>query len=122
MKTEGAREFEVFPREDGSVVLSSFRDDYAVDVTVFEDGKFDVEVERNDQLLDEALGVSLDEVLERVKCLNWRNRSSYAFSTQGTIRANEGVSIAPRYSRQTTAFPSSTWNVRKNAAPKSAIT
>lgn len=104
----GADTIEAFPRLDGSIVVSAINGTTVVDVTCRTDGNFDLYIEMNDKVTLDVEEVVYSEIVARIRFLEWRGSSRYAYFTPCISPTSEGDSIAPPFSRPTMVSPSLT--------------
>lgn len=92
LRTVGAVAVEVFPRVDGSVVVSGINDDETLDITCHLNNQFDIYHEANDHDLIDDEGCTHEQLAEYLRTLKWKSIKFYGSSIHNiTVTSDHGL-------------------------------
>ena len=111
---------EVFPREDGGIVVSAIKHDDVIDVTCYGMDYFDVYIERASAEAADYEGISASEVQRQIRGLGWREKPPYGYSIRCTTRTHANASIAQLFNHPKTDFQSLMMHAQLAVQEKSA--
>lgn len=80
----GAEKLEVFPGEDGGILVSGYHDDDTIEVFCAPNNIFRFSLERNDEDIEYLEGLTLSTVRDKIRRHNWRKDKLYGSSIPNT--------------------------------------
>lgn len=89
-----SRAIEVFPIEDGGILVSAKREDNSIDIACEADGVLSVVVEQNDEEILVEEGLSWEEMLTLLRQIGWKGKSEsglFTLYTTATQRVDSKV-------------------------------
>jgi len=90
MRLAGVEKREVFPCEDGGILVSGYHKEDTIEVFCAPNNIFRFSLERNDEDIEYLEGLTLSAVTDKIRRYSWRKDKSYGSSTLNTTVEKKG--------------------------------